>query len=89
MYELWLTSVIRADQLEQACAVFQGYCAMSPRHSFSRLLFFEGPDEPKALSRLPNRSLQWNELSQQLSRQSYVLKARYDVSEAKDFGTGQ
>jgi len=92
MHELFLTATVGATDFEQATAVLQGLCAMAAWQSRHRVLYFNGPTQAKGLTN--PRSIQpspygkwWTELSQQLSRQSYILQVRYEVFKDGDFGT--
>lgn len=87
MYELFLTALIEDRELESACSILEGYCGMRPWETVHRVLFFQGP--PKAAG-IPIQSsidkpirketaLLWKELHHGLSRQSFILQARYDL----------
>ncbi|KAJ9149471.1 Mediator of RNA polymerase II transcription subunit 18 [Pleurostoma richardsiae] len=92
MHELFLTGVVRDDDLEMARAVLQGFCAMNSWQSTHRVLFFRGPPQPKglpkseAIPKLPQTQALWRDLHQNLARQSYVLQLRYEVFRDRDFG---
>ena len=92
MYEIFLTSVVASADFERANAVLQGLCAMSAWKSTHRVLYFSGPPKPRGLALPDDRKRsqfgrQWVELSQYLSRSSFVVQARYDLSKDKDFGS--
>ncbi|KAH7305985.1 mediator complex, subunit Med18 [Stachybotrys elegans] len=95
MYELSLTATVEASDLDATCAVLSGVCGMPPWESIQRVLYFQGPPRPAGISnqssndkpiRKETTGQVWKELHQNLSRQSYVLQARYEVS--KDDGMG-
>ncbi|KAG7116465.1 hypothetical protein HYQ44_007084 [Verticillium longisporum] len=68
---------------------------MPPWESLHRVLYFKGPSRPNGISnqnsivksQRKDVSGLWKDLHQQLSRQSYVIQARYEVFKDKDFGT--
>ncbi|KAE9581393.1 Mediator of RNA polymerase II transcription subunit 18 [Colletotrichum fructicola] len=94
MYELFLTTLVDDDDIQAACAVLGGLCAMPAWQSLHRVLYFKGPAKPGGISnqnsivKTPRKDIQmlWKDLHQQLSRQSYILQARYEVFKDKDFG---
>lgn len=67
---------------------------MPPWEITSRVLYFQGPPRPTGMSN--HRSIEktirkdtsalWKELHQNLSRQSFILQARYMVSKDRDMG---
>ncbi len=93
MHELFLTTHVPDEDLQRALRILQGYCAMSPVNILRRRLTWEGPRtrNPKGIdpgfitkqhqSKIPL----WRGLSEQLSRQSYVVNLLYDV-ERDSFG---
>lgn len=91
MHELFLTAVVSAADFDRATAVLQGFCAMGAWSSTHRVLFFAGPTQARGLGQArsivpsPYGKL-WQELNQQLSRQSYIVQARYEVFRDRDFG---
>ncbi|ROT40433.1 hypothetical protein SODALDRAFT_321781 [Sodiomyces alkalinus F11] len=95
MYELFLSTFIADEDIKPTCSILSGLCAMPPWESLQRVLFFKGPARPNGLSnqssfvRTTRKDVPalWKELHQQLSRQSYILQARYEVFKDKDFGT--
>ncbi|KAK2021267.1 hypothetical protein LX32DRAFT_699513 [Colletotrichum zoysiae] len=94
MYELFLTTLVDDDDIQAACSVLGGLCAMPAWQSLHRVLYFKGPAKPGGISnqnsivKTPRKDIQmlWKDLHQQLSRQSYILQARYEVFKDKDFG---
>lgn len=97
MYELFLTALIEGVDLDPACAILSGVCGMQPWHSTERVLFFQGPYRPSGLANLNslgpsirdrnNRKVhQFKELHQKLSKESFVLQTRYDVSKDTQMG---
>ncbi|KXH42769.1 hypothetical protein CNYM01_03792 [Colletotrichum nymphaeae SA-01] len=94
MYELFLTTLVDDDDIQAACSVLGGLCAMPAWQSLHRVLYFKGPGKPGGISnqnsivKTPRKDIQmlWKDLHQQLSRQSYILQARYEVFKDKDFG---
>lgn len=92
MHEFFLTAVIKDGDFEMARAVMQGFCAMNAWQSVHRVLFFTGPPQPRglpveaAIQKTPQTELLWRQLKQVLSRQSFVLQARYEVFKDKHFG---
>ena len=94
MHELFLNATVGNTDFEQATAVLQGLCAMAAWQSRHQVLYYAGPPQGKAFTNMraaqpsPHKKY-WPELSQQLSRQSYILQARYEVFKDKDFGTAE
>ncbi|KAI1485648.1 mediator complex, subunit Med18 [Biscogniauxia mediterranea] len=91
MRELFLTATVPASDFDVACAIFQGLTWMTARQTAYRILYFAGQPVPKGLPNMRNLRMTplaplWNELSRQLSRSSYVLQTRYEVSPTADFG---
>lgn len=94
MYEIFLTAFVEDKDYDAACSVIGGLCAMKPWESIHRILYFQGPGRPTGLSNQssiekPIRKTVaplWKELHQNLSRQSFVLQARYDVLKERDMG---
>lgn len=93
MYELFLTTPVRKDDFEMACAILQGLTCMQARQNVHRILYFAGQPQPRGLfnqrcfRQSPALPL-WKELSKQLTRSSYVMQLAYDVSPETDFGNG-
>lgn len=94
MYELFLTALVEDSDFKAACSILSGLCGMPPWESVARVLYFQGPPKP---SGLPNHSnldkpirkdsaYLLKELHQSLSRQSFILQVRYDVSKDRDMG---
>jgi hypothetical protein len=88
MHEVFLTTFIEPEQLEQARAVLQGYCAMSAHPTLTHVVYFHGPAaRPVGLPNMkqyiadqkPDRTVLqlWNELAQILARQSFAMQVRY------------
>ncbi|PHH71091.1 hypothetical protein CDD82_6758 [Ophiocordyceps australis] len=94
MYELFLTALVEPGDLEAACSVLGGLCSMTPWETISRVVYYQGPSKPNGISNQtsidkPMRkdtALLWKDLHQNLSRQSYIVQARYDVSKQRDMG---
>ncbi|KAH6603787.1 mediator complex subunit med18 [Trichoderma cornu-damae] len=94
MYELFLTAMVEDSDINTALAVLGGFCSMQPWESVSRVLYFQGPPRPSGITN--QRSLEkpmrkdsallWKELHQNLSRQSFVLQARYEIYKDRDLG---
>ncbi|KAL6862236.1 mediator complex, subunit Med18 [Trichoderma novae-zelandiae] len=94
MYELFLTALVEDSDINTALAVLSGFCSMQPWESTSRVLYFQGPPRPSGITN--QRSLEkpirkdvallWKELHQNLSRQSFVLQARYEILKDRDLG---
>jgi mediator of RNA polymerase II transcription subunit 18 len=92
MYELFLTALVEEEDFEAACSVLSGLCAMPPWTSLHRVLYFKGPSKPTGLAnqnsivktQRKDMLLLWKELHQQLTRQSYVLQARYEIFKERD-----
>lgn len=94
MYELFLTALVEDSDINTALAVLSGFCSMQPWESVSRVLYFQGPPRPSGITNQrsfekPIRkdvALLWKELHQNLSRQSFVLQARYEIYKDRDLG---
>lgn len=94
MYELFLTAFVEDADLSAACAVLSGLCGMPAWESLSRVLYFQGVGRPSGISNQSSieRPLRkdvgifWKDLHQSLSRQSFVLQARYEVQKDRDMG---
>lgn len=88
MHELFLTAVVPDVDIERAKALLQGLSGMTARGTVHRILYFAGPPQPRGLSVKraipqpiqPAQGRLWAELHQQMSRQSFVLQARYPVN---------
>lgn len=70
---------------------------MQPWHSTERVLFFQGPSRPAGMANLNSlgpsirdrnnrKAHQFKELHQKLSKESFVLQTRYDVSKDTQMG---
>ncbi|KAF5021772.1 hypothetical protein F66182_6147 [Fusarium sp. NRRL 66182] len=94
MHEIFLTALVEDQDFGAACAVLGGLCNMSPWEAVQRVLYFQGPARPMGISshasiEKPKRKdtgLLWKELHQNLTRQSYIVQARYDVLKDCDMG---
>jgi mediator of RNA polymerase II transcription subunit 18 len=94
MYELFLTAFVEDADLSAACAVLSGLCGMPAWESLSRVLYFQGVGRPIGISNQssierPFRKdvgLLWKDLHQSLSKQLFVLQARYEVVKDRDMG---
>ncbi|KAL6812093.1 mediator complex, subunit Med18 [Trichoderma sp. SZMC 28015] len=94
MYELFLTALVEDSDINTALAVLSGFCSMQPWESVSRVIYFQGPPRPSGITNQrsfekPIRkeaALLWKELHQNLSRQSFVLQARYEIYKDRDLG---
>lgn len=94
MYELFLTALIEEKDFSAACAVLSGFCAMSPWETVDRVLYFQGPPRPTGITNQssidkPMRkdaAFLWKDLHQNLSRQSFILQARYEIVKDRDMG---
>jgi mediator of RNA polymerase II transcription subunit 18 len=95
MYELSLLAIVAEKDVPRACNVLSGLCAQEPWESIHHVHFFRGPGRPSGMSNpSPTPTQQqkdipalWKELDQALSRQSYHMQVRYEVSRG-DFGSG-
>jgi mediator of RNA polymerase II transcription subunit 18, fungi type len=96
MYELFLTAFVEESDHAAACSVLSGLCGMPPWESVSRVLYFQGSPRPTGISNQssiekPVRKdvgFLWKDLHQNLSRQSFVLQARYEIVKERDMGAG-
>ncbi|PFH59787.1 hypothetical protein XA68_11895 [Ophiocordyceps unilateralis] len=94
MYELFLTALVEQADFQAACAVLGGLCAMPPWHTLSRVLYFQGPPKPSGIANQASidkpvrkdAAFLWKDLHQSLSRQSFVVQARYDIARDVDLG---
>lgn len=92
MYELFLTGIVDDAELDKAKDVFGALCRMTPYRSVNRVLYYQGPPRPGGMANLsalgkPIRKeigMLWKELHQTLTRQSYILQARYEVVNNRD-----
>lgn len=96
MYEVFLSTIVRDEDIKATCSILSGLCAMPAWESLQRVLYFKGPARPNGINNQSSiiKTGQrkdvpglWKELHQQLSRQSYIVQARYEVFKDKDFGT--
>ncbi|CAL3967566.1 unnamed protein product [Diplocarpon coronariae] len=96
MHELFLTTYVHEDDLSTTEKILQGYCASHPKPILFRKLIWEGPRtrtpkpiDPKFIKAQPQQVIMsWKILSDQLSRQSYVLNTLYEVDESS-FGQAE
>lgn len=94
MYEAFMTSVVEDAEFIPACSVLEGLCSMKAWESVVRVLYFQGPPRPSGLSNQTsiekpirkNTAPLWRDLHQNLSRQSFVVQARYEILKDRDFG---
>ena len=94
MYELSLTAFVGHRDFDAACSIIGGLCSMPPWESLHRVLYFQGPPKPNGIANLnsvekpvrKDTTVLWKELHQSLSRQSFIVQARYDVLKHRDFG---
>lgn len=91
MYEFFLVRTVSDDDLLQARALLQGYCAMPESHQFHRTLFFRGPNQPNGFKKWKldeknphNKS--FRDLHQYLTKTSYILQAKFPVPQ-NEFGS--
>ncbi|CZT10642.1 uncharacterized protein RAG0_15064 [Rhynchosporium agropyri] len=92
-HELFLTAIVANEDFETTLKILQGYCAMSPTNVLTRKLTWEGPRtrtpsgiDPKFIRNQPLQKIpQWNGLSVQLARQSYIMHLLYEV-DRQSFG---
>ncbi|KAK2594373.1 hypothetical protein QQS21_007933 [Conoideocrella luteorostrata] len=92
MYELFLTALVEERDFNAACAVLSGFCAMSPWETLNRVLYFQGPPRPTGITNQtsiekPMRkdaAFLWKDLHQSLSRQSFILQAKYEIVKDRD-----
>lgn len=94
MYELFLTAFVEGSDIQAACAILSGYCAMPAWETVNRVLYFHGPPRPAGISNQssidkPMRKdsvFLWKDLHQNLSRQSFILQTRYEILKDRDMG---
>ncbi|KAH6684944.1 mediator complex, subunit Med18 [Plectosphaerella plurivora] len=95
MYDIFLSSIVQDEDIKATCSILSGLCAMPAWESLHRVLYFKGPARPNGISnqssivktgQRKDTIALWKELHQQLSRQSYVVQARFEVFKDKDFG---
>jgi mediator of RNA polymerase II transcription subunit 18 len=97
MYELFLTALIEEGDLQAALSILTGICGMQSWHSIQRVLYFQcasatgrptGFQNYKSLDKPLRRDTEWflKELNAALSRQSFIMQARYDVVKDRDMG---
>lgn len=89
-----MTAFVEDADFNAACSVLGGLCAMQPWETINRVLYFQGPSRPVGLSNQAsiekpirkNVAPLWKELHQSLSRQSFVVQARYEIQKERDLG---
>lgn len=91
MHELFLCAEVKAEHLQNALSILQGYCAMAPSHVVQRRLMYRGQKRPQqgapplGMSRtimgrsMPPRAKLWKELHHYLSLQGYILSVSYEA----------
>ena len=95
MYEVFMTATVDDRDFSTACSILGGVCAMEPWQSINRVLYYQGPPKPSGLSNQSsiekpvrkNAAPLWKELHQNLSRQSFIVQARYDIVKDRDMGS--
>ena len=92
MHEIFLTTIILGKELDFYLRVLQGVCIMQPNHIFQRRIVFEGPRtrpfkaiDPEFIKSQGQKAPLYQNLHEQLSRQSFYLTAIWDV-EKEAFG---
>ncbi|KAI9048710.1 hypothetical protein LZ554_007541 [Drepanopeziza brunnea f. sp. 'monogermtubi'] len=93
MHELFVTTHVVNEDLDITLRILQGYCSSYPKHVFTRSLSFQGPltRAPKPIDpnlikqQPPQKFVSWKSLSDQLSRQSYILNVSYEIDQ-DEFG---
>ncbi|PBP18083.1 putative Mediator of RNA polymerase II transcription subunit 18 [Diplocarpon rosae] len=96
MHELFLTTYVYEGDLNTTEKILQGYCASHPKTILFRKLIWEGPRtrtpkpiDVKFIKAQPQQvMMSWKFLSDQLSRQSYILNTLYEVDESS-FGQAE
>ncbi|PBP19054.1 putative Mediator of RNA polymerase II transcription subunit 18 [Diplocarpon rosae] len=96
MHELFLTTYVYEGDLNTTEKILQGYCASHPKTILFRKLIWEGPRtrtpkpiDMKFIKAQPQQvMMSWKILSDQLSRQSYILNTLYEVDESS-FGQAE
>ncbi|KFH42801.1 Mediator of RNA polymerase II transcription subunit-like protein [Hapsidospora chrysogenum ATCC 11550] len=94
MYELFLTALVEDADFKAACSVLSGLCGMAPWESVTRVLYFQGPPKPSGISNHSSLEKPFRkdtayllkELHQSLSRQSFIIQARYEILKDRDMG---
>jgi mediator of RNA polymerase II transcription subunit 18 len=94
MYELFLTALVEDADFKAACSVLSGLCGMAPWESVTRVLYFQGPPKPSGISNHSSLEKPFRkdtayllkDLHQSLSRQSFIIQARYEILKDRDMG---
>lgn len=94
MYELFFTALVEDSDVAAACAVLSGICAMAPWQTTNRVLYFQGPPRPAGIANQnsidkPMRkdvAFLYKDLHQSLSRQAYLVQARFELLRDRDMG---
>jgi mediator of RNA polymerase II transcription subunit 18 len=94
MHEIFLTALIEDKDFGATCDVLGGLTNMDPWEAVQRVLYFQGPSQPKGISNQASiekplrkdTGFLWNQLHQNLTRQSYILQTRYDVLKDRHMG---
>lgn len=90
-----MTATVDDRDFSTACSILGGVCAMEPWQSINRVLYYQGPPKPSGLSNQSsiekpvrkNTAPLWKELHQNLTRQSFIVQARYDILKDRDMGS--
>ncbi|KAJ2893771.1 putative rna polymerase ii mediator complex subunit protein [Zalerion maritima] len=90
MHELFIAASVEGRDFASACAVLQGLTGGTAKHELHRVLFYQGPHQPKGF-KAPTGVGQWQASYQELHRstlkQGFVVRASWDVSDtAAHFG---
>lgn len=93
MYELSLLGFVEDKDVGRAVSILSGVCAQTPWEALYHVYYYRGPGRPSGManpSPTPTNQQKdvpalWKELDRALSRQSYHLQVRHEVSKA-DFG---
>lgn len=94
MHEIFLTALIEDKDFGATCDVLGGLTNMDAWEAVQRVLYFQGPSQPKGISNQnsiekplrKDTGFLWNQLHQNLTRQSYILQTRYDVLKDRHMG---
>lgn len=96
MYELSLLGFVDDKDVDRALSILSGVCAQTPWETIHHVHYYRGPGRPSGMANpSPTPTAQqkdvpalWKELDRALSRQSYHIQVRHEVSRA-DFGKGE
>ena len=90
MHELFLTSPVKDEGLQQALAVIGGFCEMREQYQTTRILHYEPNPAVKGLSNIKElqreRTLSvpyWTELHQILAKQPCTVQVRTRIHDAE------